>query len=130
MRTSTFFFVFLFLGFPYLVSAQQSSTAPPALNDTQVLGRRIFQQRCGVCHTETTPGARRYGPAIFKELVIGNEDSIRQIIQNGSPDKMPGFKYGLQPAEINAIVEYLKTVPKPKSAAPRDGGGEAGPMVD
>jgi hypothetical protein len=26
---------------------------------------------------------------------------------------MPGFKYGLEPSEINAIVEYLKTVPRP-----------------
>jgi mono/diheme cytochrome c family protein len=130
MRVRAFFFVSLFLGFPCLALAQQSGSTPPVLNDTQILGRRIFQQRCGVCHTETTPGARQYGPAIFKELVVGNEDSIRQIIQNGSSDKMPGFKYGLEPAEINAIVEYLKTVPRPKPAAPRGGGGEAGPMVD
>ncbi len=129
MRIKFFLFVTLFLSFPCLVPAQQSSTTPPVLNDTQILGRRIFQQRCGVCHLETTPGARRYGPALFKELVAGNEDGIRQIIQNGSPNKMPGFKYGLEPAEINAVVEYLKTVPRPKPSEPR-GGGEAGPMVD
>jgi mono/diheme cytochrome c family protein len=41
---------------------------------------------------------------------------IREYIRNGSK-KMPGFKYGLEPSEIDAIVEYLKTVPK---AAPRN----------
>jgi mono/diheme cytochrome c family protein len=83
------------------------------LNDTQTLGRRIFHQRCAVCHTEAVPGARRYGPALYKELVSGNEDSIRTFIGNGSKGKMPGFKYGLEPSEISAIVEYLKTVPRP-----------------
>jgi mono/diheme cytochrome c family protein len=40
---------------------------------------------------------------------------------------MPGFKLGLQPAEIDAIVEYLKTLSKPpKSNAPRN--GPLGPM--
>jgi hypothetical protein len=38
---------------------------------------------------------------------------------------MPGFKYGLKPAEIDAIVEYLKTVPKPAKTVQAGGG-----MVD
>jgi mono/diheme cytochrome c family protein len=39
---------------------------------------------------------------------------------------MPGFKFGLQASEIDAIVEYLKTVPKPpKNAEPATGGGMA-----
>ena len=91
------------------------------MNDTQVLGRRLFQQRCAVCHTQSTPGARRYGPVIYKDLVDGNEDTIREFIRNGSTGKMPGFKYGLEPAEINAIVEYFKTVPRP----PRQAAGGA-----
>src|SRR5665213_4602041 len=95
--------------FPLAVCAQESKPdATVTLNDTQTLGRRLFQQRCGVCHTESTPGAKRYGPALYKELVIGNEDGIREFIANGSKGKMPGFKYGLESAEINAIVEYLK----------------------
>ena len=53
-----------------------------------------------------------YGPALYKDLVNGSEDAIKEIIRSGS-GKMPGFKLGLQPSEIDAIVEYLKTVPKP-----------------
>ena len=106
--------IFLLLALPLAVPAQQEkSGAAVTLNETQVLGRRVFQQRCAICHTESTPGARRYGPALSKELVEGNEDTIRDFITNGSKGKMPGFKYGLEPSEINAIVEYLKTVPRP-----------------
>jgi mono/diheme cytochrome c family protein len=105
---------FLLFAFPLAIPAQQDkSNSPVSLSETQILGRRIFQQRCAICHTESTPGARRYGPVLSKELVDGNEETIRDFITNGSKGKMPGFKYGLEPSEINAIVEYLKTVPRP-----------------
>ena len=106
--------VFLLFAWPLAVPAQQDKSPSNAgLNETQILGRRVFQQRCAICHTESTPGARRYGPVLYKELVDGNEDTIREFIANGSKGKMPGFKYGLEAPEINAIVEYLKTVPRP-----------------
>ena len=113
----------LLLAFPLAVPAQQDkSSSTVTLNDGQILGRRVFQQRCAVCHTESTPGARRYGPVLYKELVDGNEDSIRDFISNGSKGKMPGFKYGLDASEINAIVEYLKTVSRPaKRGGPTQG---------
>ena len=91
--------------------AQQSSGA--ALTDTQKEGRRIFQQRCAVCHTLPTVVSKRYGPALYKELVEDNEDNIRDTIAEGRVDLMPGFKYGLTRAEIDSIVEYLKTVSRP-----------------
>jgi mono/diheme cytochrome c family protein len=112
MKRGTLFF--LLFAFPLAIPAQQDkSNSPVTLSETQILGRRIFQQRCAICHTESTPGARRYGPVLSKELVDGNEETIRDFITNGSKGKMPGFKYGLEPSEINAIVEYLKTVPRP-----------------
>jgi mono/diheme cytochrome c family protein len=42
---------------------------------------------------------------------------MRETITNGTP-RMPGFKLLFEPAQINAIVAYLKTVPAPQ-AAPR-----------
>ena len=91
--------------------AQQSSGA--ALTDTQKEGRRIFQQRCAICHTLPTVVSKRYGPALYKELVEDNEDNIRDTIAEGREGLMPGFKYGLTRAEIDSIVEYLKTVGRP-----------------
>lgn len=82
------------------------------LKPTEVLGRRVFQQRCGVCHTAPAITSGIYGPVLYKDLVEGNEESVRRFIQNGSK-RMPGFKYGLGPSEIDAVIAYLKTVPKP-----------------
>ncbi len=91
--------------------AQQSSSA--SLNDQQKDGRRIFQQRCAVCHTLPTVVSKRYGPALYKEIVEDNEDNIRDVIMEGREGLMPGFKYGLSRAEIDSIIEYLKTVNRP-----------------
>jgi mono/diheme cytochrome c family protein len=102
----------IFFGvFPLTARAQQANTEKP-LNNVQKLGQRIFEQRCGICHAPARTGFQMYGPALYKDLVNGSEDAIKEIIRSGS-SKMPGFKLGLQPSEIDAIVEYLKTVPKP-----------------
>lgn len=106
---------------PLAARAQQSTSEKP-LNEQQKLGQRIFQQRCGICHEQARPGFQTYGPVLHKDLVNGNEDAIKEIIRTGT-SKMPGFKLGLQPAEIEAIVEYLKTAPKPAKPA----GGAAAP---
>ena len=47
----------LFLAAALSVHAQQSST--PSLNDAQKEGRRIFEQRCAVCHTPPTVVSNR-----------------------------------------------------------------------
>jgi mono/diheme cytochrome c family protein len=119
--------ILVFLGiFPLSVRAQQASTEKP-LNDIQKLGRRVFQQRCGICHAPARPGFQMYGPALHKDLVNGSEDAIKEMIRSGS-SKMPGFKLGLQPSEIDAIVEYLKTVPKPPKNTEPATGGAMGPL--
>lgn len=125
MRSVARISIFLLSFFPIALSAQESVSKSPELNKTQILGRRIYQQRCGICHTQPT-ASPMYGIALNKELVDGHEDMIRDYIRNGS-NKMPGFKYGLEPAEIDAIVEYLKTVPKAAPRNPQQPSGE-GPV--
>jgi mono/diheme cytochrome c family protein len=118
----------IFLGiFPLAAGAQQAGADKP-VNNPQKLGQRIFEQRCGICHAPARPGFQMYGPALYKDLVNGNEDAIKEMIRTGTT-KMPGFKFGLEPAEIDAIVEYLKTVPKPvKNAESPAGPGTMGPL--
>jgi len=117
----------IFLGiFPLRAHAQQANTEKP-LNDVQKLGQRVFQQRCGICHEQARPGFQMYGPALHKDLVSGSEDAIKEMIRSGSA-KMPGFKLGLLPSEIDAIVEYLKTVPKPPKNTGPATGGTMGPL--
>jgi mono/diheme cytochrome c family protein len=111
--------------FPLSARAQQANSEK--LNDAQKLGQRVFQQRCAICHAPARPGFQMYGSALYKDLVIGSEDAIKEIIRSGS-NKMPGFKLGLQPSEIDAIVEYLKTVPKPPKNTEPATGGSMGPL--
>ena len=119
--------ILILLGiFPLTARAQQTNTEKP-LNDVQKLGQRVFQQRCGICHAPARPGFQMYGPALYKDLVNGSEDAIKEMIRSGS-SKMPGFKLGLQPSEIDAIVEYLKTVPKPPKNTEPATGGTMGPL--
>jgi mono/diheme cytochrome c family protein len=112
--------------FPLAASAQQANT-DKSLNDVQKLGHRIFEQRCGICHAPARAGFQMYGPALYKDLINGSEDAIKEIIRNGSA-KMPGFKLGLSASDIDAIVEYLKTVPKPVKSTQTTTGGDMGPL--
>ncbi len=114
--------IFICLGiFPLAANAQQKTEIDKPLTDVQRFGHRIFEQRCGICHAPARAGFQMYGPALYKDLINGSEDAIKEIIRSGSP-KMPGFKLGLQASEIDAIVEYLKTVPKPAKGAAAAGG--------
>ena len=111
---------------PMAAHAQQPGADKP-LTDSQKLGQRVFQQRCGICHAPARPGFQMYGPYLHKDLINGNEDAIKEMIRTGTT-KMPGFKAGLQPSEIDAIVEYLKTVPKPPKSTEAAAPGSMGPL--
>jgi mono/diheme cytochrome c family protein len=104
-------------------SAPMASAQQPAdnLTDQQKLGRQVFAQSCGVCHLPTSLGARTYGPPLNKDAGGGDNDVMREFVENGTP-RMPSFKYYLKPAEIDAIISYVRTVPvqaAPGGAAPR-----------
>lgn len=94
------------------VSAQQPSDG---LTDQQRLGRQVLAQSCGVCHLPPARGAKTYGPVLTKATGSGDDALMRKFILEGTP-RMPGFKYMLQPAEIDAIVAYVRTVPVPAPA--------------
>ena len=51
-----------------------------------------------------------FGPALSRETLGGRAELVREVISNGTP-RMPGFKHNFAPAEIDAIVAYLQTLP-------------------
>jgi mono/diheme cytochrome c family protein len=89
--------------------------AQQKLNPTQAVGQKIYGQHCGVCHTKPTILSPYYGPALSREIVNNNEDALKDFIENGS-DRMPGFRYALQPQQVDAVIQYLKTVTPPADA--------------
>ena len=125
MKHSRWVLLMLLGIFPLTARAQQPSSEKQ-LNSVQKLGQRVFEQRCGICHAPARPGFQMYGPALYKGLVDGNEDAIKEMIRTGTT-KMPGFRFGLEPSDVDAIVEYLKTVPKPTKSAEAPA-GSMGPL--
>lgn len=108
-----------------VVLAAQEARADSGVNDTQMVGQRLFLQRCGVCHLQPTYTSKPFGPSLYKDVVQGKEAALRAFIANGSK-RMPGFKYELDASQIAAIVEYLKTVPKPLRSEPPNGAERGG----
>lgn len=106
-----------------VVSAQASAVETQAasrlaFSDVEQEGLRLFQQNCSVCHIPGPRADRAYGPRLHKDLV-GDGSRFRETIVTGRPGTMPGFRYALQPAQVDAIVTYLKTVdsaPRPPEA--------------
>jgi len=81
-------------------------------DERDVLGMRLYNQSCRVCHTKPQLTSQQYAPTLSRASMNGNDDALRKQIADGSP-RMPGFKYHFKPAEIDALVAYLKTVPPP-----------------
>ena len=126
--------VAIFLATPLSGALAQAASAAPqgahdsapdaSFTDTEREGLRLFSQSCGVCHTVVQQRTRQYGPVLSRDTLGGDEDLIREYIANGTP-RMPGFRYYFDPAQINAIVAYLKTVP-PSQSTPARGEGREG----
>jgi mono/diheme cytochrome c family protein len=104
---------------PMLAAALATSAGGPGaqpagndrpLDDKQTLGMRLFNQSCRVCHTKPQMTSPLYGPQLSQSSAGGSEEVMRDVISNGTP-RMPGFKYHFEPAQIEAIVAYLKTLP-------------------
>src|SRR3954471_17466860 len=93
-----------------LLAASASTAGAQGLSEPQLLGQRLFNQSCRVCHTKPQMTSAQYAPVLTRASLGGNDDVLRAFIANGSPQKMPGFRYHFTPAEIDAIVAYLKTV--------------------
>ena len=92
------------------VFASAAGAEDANLNNQQKLGRALFEQHCGVCHTRPGLTVRMYGPELSRESGGGREDVVRGVIADGTP-RMPGFKYLFTPAQIAAIAAYIKTMP-------------------
>ena len=93
-------------------AARKSSPPRPVLNEQQRRGEALFVQNCPLCHVPSNQKKRMgiQGPVLqgmFGE--DANEDALRQYIQQGVPDKMPGFRYALEPKQIDDLIAYLKT---------------------
>lgn len=92
----------------------------PNLTTQEKSGEYLFFQRCSLCHVpqySKTSAVSDLPPVfislenLFKDADPGMEATARTFILNGT-QRMPGFKYGLKPEEVDSLIAYLKTLPK------------------
>jgi mono/diheme cytochrome c family protein len=102
---------------PVAAAAQQSAGAT---DQQQLLGMRLFNQSCRVCHTKPQLASPQYGPVLSMDTLGGKADAIHEVISDGT-QRMPGFKYTYKPSDIDAIVAYIKTISAPSPAPPAAG---------
>ena len=118
------FVFYVLLGNGLMVNAQTPGNA--ALSSAELHGKKVFLQRCSICHLPPLyepESVKPYGPLLDGYLRNAQfEARARQAIREGTP-RMPGFQYGLQPAEIDDVIAYLKTL---KPANTKGGSQDAG----
>ena len=95
-------------------SGKKSSGANAA---TVARGKSLFQQKCAVCHYDTSD-QKKIGPGL-KGLnkrgtftVNGNkvtDENLKTWIENGD-QLMPPFKDVLEPGQIKDVIAYVKTL--------------------
>ena len=114
-------FCFLFVG---SAPAQQTNLC----DGEACFGRSdktVFGRYCAVCHSISGKWNRIFKAPLGglfdrKQLVTGqpvNEETVRALLEKGSPSLMPGFQHTLTPAQINELVQFLKAARCPEQAS-------------
>ena len=100
-----------------LGQSSAKKSAPAANSEAAKRGKNLFQEKCALCHYDTTD-QKKIGPGL-KGLskrgtfsVNGNkitDDSLKAWIENGD-QLMPPFKDVLEPDQIKDVIAYVKTL--------------------
>jgi mono/diheme cytochrome c family protein len=80
--------------------------------ETVFRGRVLWVQKCAFCHDGLgQPTYKTMGPWLDQDLVKTlTDDAVKVLIQYGTA-RMPGFRYGLSPSQLDDLLNFLKTVP-------------------
>lgn len=80
-------------------------------------GAAIFENFCIPCHgpdgRARTPAGRKLGAKDLRESKLGDTEIAKQIRDGAKDprgaDKMPSFREKVTPAQVEALVAYVKT---------------------
>src|SRR5690349_13267796 len=84
-----------------------------------IVGRKIFESQCALCHGQTGGGGR--GPALNRPKLgrAPDDDALRKLISDGSGD-MPGA-WQLHADEVADVAAYVRTLGAlPQEVVPGD----------
>jgi mono/diheme cytochrome c family protein len=86
--------------------SSQSATNAATANAATINGRALFLKNCAHCHGATAHGDD--GPDLHN--LDFSDDWIANRIRKGKAGEMTAFAGKLQPAEIAALVTYVKSL--------------------
>ena len=94
-------------------------THEPKVPETVFRGRVLWLQKCAFCHDGLgQPTYKTMGPWLDQDLVKAmTDDAVKVLIQYGTA-RMPGFRYGLTPSQVDDLLNFLKTVPASDKPTP------------
>jgi len=113
-RLGPILFVMLVVSVP---ASAQLSREGTALSERAVKGRKVFEDRCYVCHQKDSNRVKEIAPTLdglFKRdrLIAGKPvtaENVKEVIKMGPTPGMPAFRYTLSDPEIDDLIEFLKT---------------------
>lgn len=91
-----------------------SANAQDSKQEGSLTANPVYQKSCAKCHGKTAGGHFMAGPSLVStKATTMSADDLRAIITNGK-HHMPKFEGKLQPAEIDALVEQIRSQGKQK----------------
>ncbi len=121
MRThlglSTAFIVFAATFFGVQLRSSLAQDAPAPLSESATRGKAVFQEKCALCHNAET-AEKKIGPGLKGFNARGTftsdgskvtDESLKKFIEAGK-GMMPPFKDTLEPAKLQDVMDYVKTL--------------------
>jgi len=74
-----------------------------------VVGKRLFESQCALCHGQTGGGGR--GPNLHRPKLnkAADDADLAKVISQGIQPEMPGA-WQLSPREVKSVVAYVRTL--------------------
>jgi len=99
-------------------AAMVAVTLPETLSEPAQLGQRAFEAKCSACHGDNAAGREGNGPPLIHKIyepshhgdgafMVAASNGVRQ--HHWSFGNMPPVE-GITPAEVKAIVTYVREV--------------------
>jgi mono/diheme cytochrome c family protein len=77
-------------------------------------GKFLFEARCQSCHGEKGMGIRVTSVRLAEAVPLYSDDDLRTFVNEGQVDlKMPGFRKTLSRDQLDDIIAFIRTWPRP-----------------
>lgn len=94
---------------PLLASANQEPAASAGEEKPAQDVRKLFANSCSWCHGDFGMKEGKGGPKLAGTKL--NAEQVRDRIANGKSGSMPGFKKTLKEDQIQALADYVRSLP-------------------